>query len=92
MTNTPSPLPWWAWRRRAARYRFLERVARTEIRLALNGTDQVGRSFEGTYLALVNSPDREVVDGLCWVTLAAVGNSDGDRAEIGVRMPFGVRL
>lgn len=93
MTFSPPPrLPWWAWRRRAARMRFLEAVARTEIRLSFNSVDQAARSFEGAYLALVNAPEADVVRGIAWVTLCAVGNDHGDRAEISLRMPLDVTL
>lgn len=93
MTFTPPPrLPWWAWRRRAARMRFLEAVARTEIRLSFNGVDQAARSFEGAYLALHNSPERDIVRGLAWVTLCSIESPDGSTGAISVRMPLDVKL
>jgi hypothetical protein len=86
------PLPWWQWRNRRARHRFLERLARCEFQLSLDGLPIHAMSFEYAYAALVHNADADVVRGVSHIMLAKIDNGHGNMAEIVLRMPLDVKL
>lgn len=86
-------LPWWAWRRRAARARFLELVARTEIRVSCDNAPHLACSFEQAYLTTRYAGNAQQVAGLSFVDLATMGNTDtGQTLTVSLRMPLDVKL
>jgi hypothetical protein len=86
-------LPWWAWKRRNERRTFLERVARTELRISTGGVAQVATSFEQAYLMARYGGNAEHVAGIAFLDLAKMSNCDsGQELVISLRMPIDVAL
>lgn len=95
-------VPWWAWRRRAARVRFLERLARTEFRVSVDGVPGMAATFEMSYRGVLRDATVDIVRGLAFTDLAHIGiagpdGPDDDHAvhrciTLSLRMPVDVEL
>lgn len=93
------PMRWWHLRRRAARLRFLERVARMEIRVSLDGHDRLSGDLESAYQTIMAVGTLDHVRGLAHAPLLKITSGceihdpDGQHeATITVRMPLDVRV
>lgn len=92
------PIRWWQWRRRAARLRFLELLARTEIRVSLDGQDRLAGNLESAYHTVVAFGSADHARGLVFADLlrinsgCAIHDDDAHEARISIRLPMDVRL
>ncbi len=89
-------LPWWQFRKRAARLRFLETVALMEIRTALDGCDTLSTTVEHAFLLArygASAEGRQGADSLPILEFGMVDETgDTHVARVSLRLPLAVSL
>lgn len=97
--NDDTPIRWWNFRRRARRLAFLELVAKSEVRITLNGVPQLTGTLESAYNMVIGNGSADHARGLAFADVLRIGSGcvihdeDGSsEAVISLRVPLDVQL